>query len=145
MKKYFTLLILLIFFEGCGAIKEMERMVLNYSFDFTKYTTEGFLFTPLEYNGEYESVGVLQTIIYPAVTKKSTLAQKNSSDGRTIVIENYFIENISPQDAIDELYKKAKIMGANAIINFDLSETFYMNGTMRVPGIMVKGFAIKRK
>lgn len=145
MNKTLILFITLFLFVGCSAIKEMDRLVLYYSFDFTKYTSEGFLFTPLEYNGDYESIGVIQTIIYPAVTKKATLTQRYSADERPIMMENYFIENISPQEAIDELYKKAKTMGADAIINFTLSETFYMNGTMRVPGISVRGFAIKRK
>lgn len=129
---------------GCTETKEMDRVVIHYGFDFTKYTKDGFLITPEGYLGQYESVGYLDTYVLPAVKKRE---EKEEVDGVTYIYQynDLVVEKINTNDAIDEIYKKAKSMGADAIIHFSIRDINYLNGTMIVHGIEVTGYAIKRK
>ena len=60
MKKLILLSILLIV-SGCipkpPSVISEQRIFL--AVDFTKYSNEGFLFTPLKYEADYESVGLI--------------------------------------------------------------------------------------
>lgn len=142
MKKYF--LFLLLFAIGCTETREMERVVLHYGFDFTDYTKKGFLITPEGYLGQYESVGYLSTYVFPAIKKRE---EREKVDGVTYIYQynDLVVEKINTYDAADEIYKKAKSMGADAIIHFSVKDVYVLNGPMLVHGIEVTGFAIKRK
>jgi hypothetical protein len=54
---------------GCTPLKESERTVLVSITDFTPYTSRGFLFTPEQYLGDYESVGLIKEYVRPAIRK----------------------------------------------------------------------------
>ena len=141
MKRFLSIALLLIF--GCAAQKEVGKIVLHYGFDFTKYTAQGFLFTPETYTGSYESIGIVKTIIFPAV--KHSKEQKQKESGDFYLDENWVVEDLEANEAVDELYKRAVSMGANAVTKFDIRRTEYMNGYVVVPGFEVTGFAIKIK
>ena len=116
---------------------------MNYGFDFTQFNKEGFLFTPESYNGEYESIGLLRTVVYPAV--KHPEKQVKTKTGRIRYVEQgWEVESIEPTEALKEMYKKAVAMGANALVKFQIDNTSYLNGSLLVRGYEVSGFAIKR-
>lgn len=143
MKRIIVLLLILLFFYGCSSRFATDKIIMHFGFDFTKYTAKGFLFTPEPYVGNYESIGILKTVIYAAV--KHTKAQVQNPGADPYLKEEWKIDAVDAEEAIEEMYKKAVGMGADAIIRFEIKSTYYMNGTMYVPGYEVYGFAIKRK
>lgn len=143
MKKILILFIILTFISCSSVRQSTNKIVIHYGFDFTKYSTQGFLFTPEQYLGEYESIGIVKTIIFPAVKNKKS--QIKSQTGEPFLNEEWEIEKLDADEAINEMYKKATEMGANAVVRFEIHKTQYMNGLMEIPGFEVSGFAIKRK
>jgi hypothetical protein len=65
MKKL-LLVILVVFLSNCtnppSIIPEIDIFLIT---DFSKYSEQGFLFTPLEYKGDYESIGMVTKVFYP--------------------------------------------------------------------------------
>lgn len=142
MKKI-TSIIILLFIFGCSP-EEMDRIVIHYGFDFTKYSAENFLITPEAYQGEYESIGLINTTIIPSMHKK----EPNKTKWYPTLGDNspqWDIENIKPQEVIDEIVKKAKDMGANALTKFSVTTHYIVNGNIPITSYEVSGFAIKRK
>lgn len=61
------------------------------------------------------------------------------------VVEKFIQEGIDVDKAIQETYKVALNMGADAVTKFNVTPTSRLNGTLRVQGIEISGFAIKRQ
>ncbi len=97
--------------------------IAHYAYDLRNYQAEGFLFSPLDYDKEYESIGMFETIIYepkgPVYTSK---------------------------DYLTEIMKNVKELGGNALMNLKIETMYgYSNkyGYYRL-GVKVTGYAIKR-
>ena len=113
-------------------------------YDFSDYTEQGFLFTPEQYRGDYRSIGLITITQWPAVRKSERRVLRDDGSGYKTV-EEFYPEDIDVEKAIQETYKVAKEMGADAITRFDVTITSRMNGDLRVSGVEISGFAIKRK
>ena len=44
---------------SCSTPEHVQRQVIVRAFDFSPYTSKGFLFTPLLPTGDYESIGLV--------------------------------------------------------------------------------------
>lgn len=145
MKKIsiFSWLSILLFFS-CTGPKEQMQEVYHTGVDFIKYTKNNFLITPEQYLGEYESIGLLNTIMYPEIRKV---------DYRTLINdpsyqrwdEGWSIKKLDLNVALDSMYHQAVRMGADAISRFNISHVSKINGNKYVDGVELSGLAIKRK
>ena len=151
MKKLILLSILLIV-GGC--LKRppvyIPEISTFFTIDFTKYTEEGFLFTPLKYDADYESIGLISFYFYPkAKSKKLSPAQRERK--HTFFMYEWRVEDIKTDKILDEVYKQCIKMGANALTQMSLSDITmsYPNIKTQAPalnitGLKIEGFAIKR-
>jgi hypothetical protein len=116
-------------------------------FDFTEYSKQGFLFTPESYNGEYESIGLIEVAFYPPVTKDTLRINEEKWDSwLRSEFSRWYVGVISSNELLDSLYNYTNRMGADAVINLRISETEpKTNGVVLYSGIKASGFAIKRK
>lgn len=148
--KYFNSLLIIISlsFLQCGHNLEIEKQVYISSYDFTEYTNKGFLFTPEKYNGEYESIGLIEVEIYPGIEKIKDKAQLNSGDtwrsSASYKLYKYS-QTITPYEVLDSLYNISYKMGADAVINLEILRSEIQHYEITIEGIRASGFAIKRK
>jgi len=132
-------------FVGCSSIPEMQRQVIVTTFDFSKYSAENFLFTTESYLGNYDAIGLINATIIPEI---KSAKHKEEIEGYYTTVSGLgyaFIEKVNPTMAIDEIYKKAVGMGANAVINFKSTSTQISVEGFSIPTYELTGFAIKRK
>jgi hypothetical protein len=103
--------------------------------DFTPYTRLGFLFTPETFGGPYDAIGLIRVTRYAA-------GHYVVPEGATAAHEWQF-DPVPVQGVVDSVFAKAKAMGANAVIRFqiDVAPERSADGAS-VPGITVSGFAI---
>ena len=130
---------------NCTASKYEKRVVV-YTYDFTKYTNKGFLFTPETYPYDYESIGVIEIEIYPEtekVPKKNITNQYGTEDYDKSTKWIYY--SISPEEVLDSLYNLSISMGANAFVRLQIEDFQVSYGTVYSYGKRASGFAIKRK
>jgi hypothetical protein len=137
MKKIVLLLLVIILCTSCQNF-DLSKSVNVYVYDFTKYADKGFLFTPEAYNKDYSSMGMIYVQIYPEVKSKY---ETSGFDQKT---EEYIVGRVKASEAIEELYRSAKDMGADAVIRFLITPITKKNGPMTIEGIEASGFAIKR-
>src|SRR3990172_5295829 len=143
-KLIISLIILFVFyFFNCGTPDHIPKQVNYYGFDFTKYSAQDFLFTPEKYNGEYESVGILEVEIFPEVfrTKKQAEDAYYPWEGE---VPWWFTEKITSEEILDSLFSLSKNMGANAIINLQISTVTKSYRNLTIEGKKASGFAVKR-
>lgn len=146
MRIIILLLLLSFITSTCTGPQTVARdEVINVTgYDFSEYTDQGFLITPEQYLEDYQSIGLITVTQWPAVNK-SVRSVPNSDGTGYRKVEEFHSENINVEKAIDEIYKVATNMGADAITRFDVTPTSRMNGTLRVQGVEISGFAIKRE
>lgn len=145
MKRVFHFLIVLalsIYFISCSAEKDLEKKVYVYGYNFSEYTKQGFLFTPEQYIGEYESIGILEVEIYPEI-KEGKEKGSNQYGGTTKWLYNY----IQTKEVLDSLFNIGRRMGADAVVRLEISDVAQdRSGFINlIPGKRASGFAIKRK
>ena len=147
MPKFICFIVLAALSLSCAGPQTVARKEVFdvKAFDFSKYTDQGFLITPEEYLDDYQSIGIITVTQWPAVHKQDRRVQApNSPDGYKLV-EEYFSETIDVKKTVEKIYQEAKAMGADAITNFKVTSTSRQNGNLRVQGVEISGFAIKRK
>jgi len=140
-------------YYGCYEGSELSQQTIFSGYDFTKYTNNGFLFTPEKYNEKYAAIGIVKLTILPAVKKAEKNKSINNSStnydtwnrDKSISVD-WTVERVTAQDVLDSLYNYSKNMGANAITELKIvpSEEF-SNGKIFFRGITASGFAIKRQ
>jgi hypothetical protein len=141
----FTLLCLL-FYISCETAYNLPKQSFVYGYDFTKYSANGFLFTPESYNGEYDAIGLIEVEIYPEVTKDKPRDSNKWDTWNRPNLPDWYISRVSGEEVLDSLYKVTKSMGADAVVNLKVTETEPMsNGEVTFKGVRASGFAIKRK
>ena len=145
MKLYLVFIISFIFLFGCVHSFEVPKMVLTSVYDFTTYTERGFLFTPEQYLYDYESRGQITIEIIPEVLASSYNEEIDDGWIKLTGKTYWKAKKINPQEVLDELYRKAISMGADALVRlkFDNNENF--NGAVYFNSLVATGFAIHRK
>ena len=134
-----------------------RREVLS-GLDFREYSQKGFLFTPEKYSGDYESIGLISFLIMPEARKERVSQEEDDSYSfkESPIVYKWNVEEINVQNALDGIYKRSIEMGADALVNFKISnrEEPIVNKTSKMvvsfdekklQGYLVEGFAIKRK
>ncbi len=135
-------------FYNCSTSSKIDKYVITYVYDFTKYTHKGFLFTAETYRGDYESIGLLEVEIYPGSEKKPLSEEKKSKQYGTSDYgksEERIYWPIKTEELLDSLYNLAINMGADAIINLSINDFQVNYGITYAYGRRASGFAIKRK
>ncbi len=143
MKKAFIAAFFSLFFLfGCQSY-EMQKQVILYGYDFTKYSKNNFLFTPEKYSGKYESVGLMYVLMWPEIKKLEKIKEsENSSFDR--IADYYMVIKVSPMEGLDSLYDKATKMGADCVMNLEINSKQGANGPVIFDYYELSGFAIKR-
>jgi hypothetical protein len=134
--------------SSCSTPDHIQRQVIVKGFNFSPYTSKGFLFTPLLPTGDYESIGLVSVSIQPEITKgKEGETAPKGYTGTWYGGKRYWVEDVSPGDVIEEMYKKSIAMGANALTQFTMTTENIRTeeGGLSVTVFKVSGFAVKRK
>ena len=156
---YFVILSMLMFSCKVIELSHIPQKEIIKGIDFRKYTEKGFLITPEKYNGEYESIGIINYLIMPEANRKiqevvipTTKSKWEDSDyiyRRSEGIFKWVIKEVDVQIALDGIYKQCIEIGADALVNFSAvsenEEYLYTNPPLSLKGIRITGFAIKRK
>lgn len=133
--------------NACSYGSPVSKKIFFYGYDFTSYTEKGFLFTPEQYLGDYDAIGLLKLEIIPEV-RQIFYGTRATEQGWETIIGNtrqWQVKEISSKQLLDSLYNKAVSMGADAVVRFSLNSTSHYNGDVTFNGLEVSGFAIKRK
>ena len=150
MKKsiYFSALIFLI---SCSGIKVQPHSEILIGYDFSEFTKEGFMFTPIEYIDPYESIGIVTIYVDPEITREPSKYTK-STYKNYFKYHNFFIEKVTPDEALRAMKEKAVEMGADAltIITIETLERPDINQpndrkAVEKYSYKISGFAIKRR
>ena len=136
---------------GCAPSREfIPQEKTEFVIDFSKYSKQNFLFTPLKYSGDYQSIGLISVSMMPEAEFKFQDRFVDSTRTRFIGSNKiWVIKKLNLESVIDTFYLKATSMGANAVIDFNIKfikKTFESKSTNPVilPGVELTGFAIKR-
>lgn len=141
--RYATTAVLLFMLAGCATVEAVpgERSVI--AFDFSEYSEQGFLITPEGYDGPYESIGMISMTISPAARRPSGNSRAAGAD--QVMEGEWVIDRITTEELVEAAYEQASDMGADAIINFNVSgSTKSPAPQLTIPEYTVSGFAIKR-
>lgn len=125
MRWLFSIILLALISSACAGPKTVARdEVVNVTgYDFSEYTDQGFLITPEQYLDDYQSIGLITVTQWPAVRKTERRVPDSDSPNGYRTVEEFYPEDINVEKAIDEIYKIAKDMGADAITRFDVTPT----------------------
>ncbi|MEE9431936.1 MAG: hypothetical protein V3V16_12890 [Melioribacteraceae bacterium] len=140
------ILIFIIFmFISCqpAFVKEFQKQREVYGIDFREYSKKGFLFTPYQYDSNYEPIGLVRFVL----TSKAKYIEKVTYLNP---YPHWDYEHVSLTESVEFAYKEALEMGADAIVDFKIvrnSQRLYVGKAYEanIPQIEVSGFAIKRK
>lgn len=141
-------IISVILFYSCNPVieKDLSKKVYTYGYYFRDYSVKGFLFSPDNYYGKYESIALLVVEIYPQIFKSGGNGGNNyGTDSYGVPAEWRYLK-VSPREVLDSLYNLAKGYGADAVVKLEInSVTELREGFLSpIPGVSASGFAIKR-
>lgn len=157
MKKIFFILLPLLL-SSCATLKELK--IINpvetlYGIDFAPFTKKGFLITPEKYNGDYESIGMINFTAKPGAQYITTGSKPNpyysqgSGEPRLIETYEWKVDSIAFSEVLNKVYKICVDMGADALVNFKNEITLDpysgITNPVTITGYQITGFAIKRK
>ena len=144
------LLLITIIATSCSSTPDSIPEKISISgYNFSKYSNEGFLFTPNVYNGEYESVGLIHLTYTPEANLVEVYSGKQLENGKPQVSKEWHVIEFDSEILLDNVYEACLELGADAFTQMVLqthSET-YGNTTMYpliLNGAKISGFAIKR-
>lgn len=152
MKKPFLAVILCgLLFIGCSTgIKFISKSMTMGIFNFKKYSESGFLFTPHNYLGDYQSIGLMSIMLSPSARLNRIKTNEKGISDSAIYKQVWDIDSIDVEEALDSLHSQAIKLGANAIIDLqikEISQTYNVNTgqpVVTIFGFKIDGFAIKR-
>lgn len=158
MKTLLLCFVFLVAVTGCAGtiITAIPKEYSVYDVDLTKYSKENFLFTPYEYQGKYEAIGLIQSVrIYQGVHLDTVKRIGLYDDGHVVVdVVDYSVQRVRDKmsigELVDSVYLRYSRKGANAIINFriePITKSVEVGGStpfLDVHGYSLSGYAIKR-
>lgn len=154
MRKSVCFLVCTALFVGCApGISYVAGNKSVGAIDFIRYSEKDFLFSPHEYLGDYESVGLVSASIFPAALLEKIDTGKKNDAGEPIFKKVWDIKKVNLNEALDSLYYFASKLNANAIIDLRIetkSEIYNKIGSgvaapeVTITGYEINGFAIKR-
>ena len=150
MKKLLLVFFVGIFFSSCVTttnLTEIPEESNLFGFDFRPYSEKGFLITPYAYDGNYQAIGLLTYSVTPGAKKEIQGTARNMS-GKSVPEYKWIVNEILPAHAIDGIYRECVNMGADALVDFkitNISADYTTNPPLRVSGYEISGFAIKRQ
>lgn len=141
------LMLILLSFSCMSKIDHIPGRTTTSILDFSEFTKRGFLITPYKYEGKYESIGMIYIEIIPGASRhKRKVVRNNVSHGYQFA--EWTQEEITTKDALESMYKTAKEMGADAIVDFHINQTEkeyeYSGVRTTLKGLELSGYAIKR-
>jgi len=149
-KLLFGLLVLLL--AGCQTARVVpwQGFYVPMYFDLTPYAEKGFLFTPLNYNLEYDAAGIVEVVYYPTIVKapQDSPVQLDGYILKRCVganCDNYYIQKPDGDSLIAEMYNLAVKLGADAVIMLTIEDITFQNDILQVESKKISGYAIKRK
>lgn len=104
--------------------------------------------SPLPPSGNCESIGLVSVTIQPELVRaKPGEMQPKGYSTAWYGGKQFWIESLSSSDAIEQMYKSATSMGADALTQFSVAtqDIRTQEGGLSVRVFEVSGFAIKRK
>lgn len=148
-KILFALPAMVLVFCGCGSpmlFNSIDKSTEITVLDFTNFTGRGFLFTPLTYDGDYESVGLIAVTMFP----DATVEQVPIPGSNTVHKKQWAIGALDIQAALEQAYQECVNLGADALTQLDVqSVTQSFVGVTDPPlvlqGYQITGFAIRRQ
>lgn len=144
--RYATLLLIAALIVGCGPSRAVyEKTTTVSGYDFTEYTEDGFLITPGTYDGDYQSVGVLEVTVYPGLRYEKDNQPVEVVGPHDPPMNWTLVDSVKAQEVVDSLYEEAREMGADAITRFDTQIVTAKTEDMNWYGIQASGFAIRRE
>jgi len=132
-----------LFLLSCKSVNQVSSITEYIVIDLRRYTEQDFLITTEKFNENYEAIGLLELSVFPGATR---LRNGQVLPENTYKQGFWAVEKLSTEEAIDEIYNRAKEMGADAIMNFELTtvkKTIAID--LQLSGFKMKGFAIKRE
>lgn len=148
MKKYIIILAALVLMTSCATVKTAQRVVTEAFIDYRTFSNSGFLLSPDPYPSEFEAVGELYVWVVPAMKGQytSSIYGANAETTSRYVVS---MENISYQELAGIAVAKAKRLGADALVNFDIQRVNrYPTRKMKnwaTSEYIITGFCIVRK
>jgi len=143
-------MVLILILDGCATPSiSVPRKIITSGFNFSEYSNKGFLFTPNTYDGDYESIGLIQLIMTPDARIKNVYTGETSQTGEAIKKKKWVVEEIDPNKGIEEMYNLCIEMKADALTQMEFEPYLesHAQGTIMpvtISGIKISGFAIKR-
>lgn len=124
-----------------------KKLIVGY--DFTKYSDAGFLFTPNEYTGAYESVGLINLIYTPRAELVEVYAGYSVDGAQPIMKKAWKAEKYDSEMLLDMVYESCVELGANAFTQMEINAYEETHGgntlyPVKIDGAKISGFAIKR-
>ncbi|MCH7498388.1 MAG: hypothetical protein IH971_11170 [Candidatus Marinimicrobia bacterium] len=117
-------------------------------FVFSEYSKKGFLFTPNNYDGDYESLGLVQVTYTP---RANVVSAPVISDPLYKNWQKYRLkpDPLDPQKVIAHIYSICVEMGADALTQMKIEHHSVgpnsLTNNQIIDGIKISGFAIKRR
>lgn len=116
-----------------------------YSVDFRPYSDRGFLFSPGDYPGEYEAIGMVTYVIWPSARKVAMPIVNERTGGSMKTVSVWLADTIRVDQALKHAYEHTLEIGADALIQFDIKPVNRNVADTNLEGVEVSGFAIRRK
>ena len=118
-------------------------------YDFSGFTERGFFFTPLEYKGDYQSIGLIQLTYRPEARFVEVVLGAQLKAGEYYGMKKWELDQVDPEKVLEELYNVCIEMGADALtqMQFTWFDETFAQGTQEpvvIGSLRISGFAIKR-
>ena len=131
MNHFILTLLVAMILTSCSAVIQVDSVQYEYVIDFRPFESQGFLFTPQDYDLEYDSKGMIDIRVYAQVIRRCNVcAQK--------------VKPIEIGELLNNIYNEAVAMDADAVVNLQIKDIQRSESGLLVPGINISGLAIKR-
>lgn len=150
MKKIIPFCFVLLLITSCTTYKIPYRRYSS-TIDFSAYSQKGFFITKSNsVSFPYEPVGSISAVVSSGYEVLNSENLKSTDDvyGSYKKIKYGKMIDASVNDALDELYNSARLLGADGIINFrsEYVPASYDKSVLTTPdSYIVSGMAIRRK
>ncbi len=148
--KYLVPILFATFLFTCSTPPDLiqEKIIIS-GYNFSKYSAEGFLFTPNEYFGDYESVGLIHLIYTPEANLIEVYTGKTNEQGKPINKKSWQVNEFDSELLLDKIYEACIELGANAFtqMNIETHSESYATNTfypITINGAKISGFAIRK-